>query len=514
MGRSRLSFDPALALWLTLVALICVWPIVHAAGAILAALPSAGLDVRWPLLASTFAWAGGIGAIATVLALPIVLATRGLRARWSPLVALPLLMPMPLVYAGLNLFRAPGTAVGDWLAMGPSWRAIVAGRIVAVLGLALWSTPIAAAVLAAGLRSVDRALPESAALEGAGVIRRTLTTLAAIRSSLLASLAVVCVVMTGSAIPLHLAQINTYSIVLWLELDASPAGEAARVWLAALPVLAVALAASVIVAMLVTREARRPDDPVAPPRAPRAAIVCSVIVLACASLAPLALLARELSTLQTFSVLWRTERAALIQSASIAVIVGGFGAIIAWAARVAVVARPRVVALGLAALLLTALAPGVLVGSAVARAWAGVALVADSPAILVVAHLARLGAVAALLGVLIAAAEPRARRDARRLDGAIGLLGSLRASGDAALASAVGLAIAAMSLGEIEASVVVQPPGAESVARSMLNMLHFARYEHLSGLVLLVATPAALLGGGAWILFLLARTLHHRRAFR
>jgi hypothetical protein len=71
-----------------------------------------------------------------------------------------------------------------------------------------------------------------------------------------------------------------------------------------------------------------------------------------------------------------------------------------------------------------------------------------------------------------------------------------------------------MSLGEIEASIVVQPPGGESVARSMLNMLHFARYEHLSGLVLLVATPALLLGGLAWIVLFLRRTLHRRRAFR
>lgn len=514
MNASRFKPDAATVAFAAIVFVISGIPVVAALASVVSSLPSEPLIIRWPLLGATLAWALGIAALATLLALPVAFASRGLTARWSPLAALPLLMPMPLVYAGLNLFRAPGTAIGDWLAMGPGWRAIAAGRLVAVLGLALWSTPIAAAVLAGGVRSIDRALPESAALEGASAARRLLTTLAAMRASLLAATAVVAVVMTGSAIPLHLAQVNTYSIVLWLELDAAPAGEAARVWLAALPVLVIATLASVFIARLVARSVRLPDDPAEPPRPRAAVVVAAPLAIACASLVPLALFARELSTLDTFTVLWRTERSAMIQSAGVGLAVGVAGAVLAWSARVAVVARPRIVTAGLALTLVTALAPGVLVGSATANAWSALNSVAESPVILVLAHLARLGAIAALLGVLIAAAEPRARRDARVLEGATGLLSSLRASGDAPLAAAVGIALSAMSLGEIEASIMVQPPGGESVARSMLNMLHFARYEHLSGLVLLVAAPAALLGTLAWSIAMLSRTMHRRRALR
>ena len=480
----------------------------------LAAVPSSGLDIRWRVLASTLGWALGIGALATLAALPIALATRGLSARWSPLVVLPLVMPMPLVYAGLNLFRAPGTALGDWLAMGPSWRAIAAGRVVAVVGLALWATPIAAAVLGAGVRSVARSMPEAAALDGAGPVRRLAITLRAIRSGVVAAVAIVAIVMTGSAIPLHLAQINTYSIVLWLELDAASAGDSGRVWFAATPVLAVAVLGAALLAATITRRAGASDDPAEPPGARLPASALAVAVLACGSVVPLLLFARELTTLQTFGVLWRTEQGAILQSAAVAAGVGAAGAILAWCTRVAVAAHPRVVAIGLTLLLTTALAPGVLVGAAVADAWSHASRVAGSPLILMLAHLARLGALAALLGVLIAAAEPAARRDARRLEGATGLLTSLRASGDAAFAGAAGLILAAMSLGEIEASIMVQPPGGESVARSMLNMLHFARYEHLSGLVLLVAAPAGLLGGLAWILIVLSRTVHRRGTFR
>ena len=514
MARNRIRPDAALVLWIALVAIIAGLPASRAAVAMLAALPEAGFDIQWMLLLKTLAWAVGIGLAATLLALPIALASRGLTARWSPLAVLPILLPMPLAYAGLNLFRAPGTALGDWLAMGPSWRAVAAGRLVAVLSLALWSTALAAPILALGLRTIDRTLPESAALAGAGRWRRLTLTLAGMRASIIASAAVVAVVMTGSAIPLHLAQINTYSITLWLELDATPAAGVGRVWLAATPVLLIAIAASAVISTAVARAAKRTDDPLAPPASSWPAIAVGLVIIAAASLAPLALLARELTTLDTFSILWRTESDAVIQSAIVAACVGIVCALVAWVARVLATDRPRAVAIGLVFLLVTSLAPGVLVGSAVAASWRWLPDVGDSPAILVLAHLARLSALAALLGILIAAAEPPSRRDARALDGATGLVGSLRASGDAALALAVGLIAAAMSLGEIEASVVVQPPGAESVARSMLNMLHFARYEHLSGLVLLVAAPALLLGGIAWILIALGRTLNRRHAFR
>ena len=56
-----------------------------------------------------------------------------------------------------------------------------------------------------------------------------------------------------------------------------------------------------------------------------------------------------------------------------------------------------------------------------------------------------------------------------------------------------GAASAALSIHEIESAVVVSPPGMASLARSMLNLLHFQRYEHLSGLSLIVIAFGTLL---------------------
>ena len=70
----------------------------------------------------------------------------------------------------------------------------------------------------------------------------------------------------------------------------------------------------------------------------------------------------------------------------------------------------------------------------------------------------RIGFVGALVGVWLAAIEPRTERDLRALDGALGVRGWIAASlplqGGALIGT--GLATAALSLHEIEAAVVGQ----------------------------------------------------------
>jgi hypothetical protein len=157
--------------------------------------------------------------------------------------------------------------------------------------------------------------------------------------------------------------------------------------------------------------------------------------------------------------------------------------------------------------LAAALMPGVLVGSAVGAAWRGVPMVSEGAVVLVLAHVARVLVIPAVVGVLLGLSEVRADRERRVLDGATGPTGSLRA-GDPGLGGTlvgVGLVCGAMSLSEIEASVQVQPPGLPSVARSMLHLLHFSRYEHLSGLVLMVAAPGVV-GVVLWVIVGWART--------
>ena len=49
--------------------------------------------------------------------------------------------------------------------------------------------------------------------------------------------------MIGSAVPLHLAQIDTYAIRIWLGLNETRREEHWKVWLAAWPLVAAAIAA-------------------------------------------------------------------------------------------------------------------------------------------------------------------------------------------------------------------------------------------------------------------------------
>lgn len=55
---------------------------------------------------------------------------------------------------------------------------------------------------------------------------------------------------------------------------------------------------------------------------------------------------------------------------------------------------------------------------------------------------------------------------------------------------------------EIESAIVVSPPGMPSLARSMLNLLHYQRYEHLAGLSLVVigfGTLVVCVAAGLWL---------------
>jgi hypothetical protein len=494
---------PAVAGWLALVAIVSAWPLGVMLIGSLSHAPGHPAEPAHPgLLLSSCLWALGIGVGSTLLALPVAWATGGFRSRWSAAALLPVLLPMPLAYAGLNELRAPGTAVGEWLAMRQAW-AVLSGRAIAGMGLALWGVTLAACVLALGVRQTDAGVFEAARLEGRGPLRRALLALAITRWSVAASVLLVAAVMTGSAVPLHLARVPTFSVHLWLVLDASPPDGAARAWRAAWPLWALAAAVAIAAGLWLVRASRRDDAQLAAPRTGQSVAWLTAGVLAASSVVPIALLARSLSSWSTFAVLWRTEGGAIMASAGVAAVVGGVCAAACWTVRTAFFAAPRAVAAGIALASITAFAPGVLVGSVVAQAWRGVGPIADSPAIIVLAHLARLLAIPAAVGALLALAETDADRDRRRIDGATATLAA-EAPGAAAAMLLVAAVCAAMSLSEMEASAFVQPPGSRSLAGSMLAMLHFSRYEHLSGLVLMIAGPTLLLA--AAVIALAART--------
>jgi ABC-type spermidine/putrescine transport system permease subunit II len=157
----------------------------------------------------------------------------------------------------------------------------------------------------------------------------------------------------------------------------------------------------------------------------------------------------------------------------------------------------------LGVMLAGALVPGVLIGSA----WAGLATalpaMGDGPMVLVAAHVARFGVVAMLAGVALWRSEEHALRQARVLIAGDGLraFGVLVLASPTRLAALAGVAIvgAALSLHEIESAIMVQPPGRASLARQLLEQLHYLQDERTSASVINLGAMGLLMAAAtAW----------------
>ena len=468
--------------------------------------------VDWPLLARSLVAAGGVAALATVLALPAAWTTRGWGARWSALLALPMLLPAYLAYSALNLLRAPGSALGDWLLAGPldepNLRPVVAARVFAVLGLALWAWPLALLVLSPRLRRIDRGVLESLRLEpltawGRGAVLAQMTA-----GPMLAAFLLTLLVMLGSAVPFHLAQLDTYSVRLWRALDESPPGEQWRAWAAAWPLVLVAAATAMgVVRVLPTAPIDSAQEPGGPegPRWP--GLAAAVAVWGLSVLLPLALFARGVGSVTTLTTFWRSRKDPMVGSAVTSAMVLGASAVVAVATSAALsggAAARRVAVACIAVLLVAGLVPGVLVGSATAGAWNAhdwSYRLAETPWIVVAAHVARYGYLAALLGWWMHRSTPRDERELRLLDGAERGRPWWRAAGLPQLALLLGgcLAAAVLSFHEIEASVFVEPPGHGRFSQVVLELLHYERRGDLAAAVVTVTGAGLVVALAAWI---------------
>lgn len=463
-------------------------------------------------------WALGLGLAAAALGYPLAWwARRSARSACVWIVA-PLLMPSYLAYAGWGLMRAPGTWLGDWLESvaehGARWAPVVAGEVLAFVGLSLWTAPIAAIVTAIGLRSIDASLLDAVRLERGSVLGRAGAVLSISRGAVLAGFGVVTVLMLGSAVPLHLAQVRTLAVDLWLALDTTPPEQHWRAWVSVWPLVA----AAAVTGWWVGGKAVGADAPnaVVDPSSAlswrgRWDVVAAVGVVVLGVLGPLALFVLTLQRAASLRVFWVINGRAVWESTRVALVVGAVGVLVmigvAWrASRPGGGAGVRVVVRALVAL---GVVPGVLVGSLVTRTLGRAPVIGDSWGIVVVAHVLRFGFVPALLGCWAARSEPAAERALRILDGGGSFGGwaraALRPIAGPVLACGAGTGL--LSLHEIESTVQVVPPG-ESLARQILQFLHFSRLEEMS------AAGVWMVGGGlvlAGVVAALARPWFGRR---
>lgn len=497
----------------------------------------------WSLIASSLTWALAITLLATALGTLAALALRGRWSRWGPFVLVPMALPNYLAYWAFGQLRAPGTWVGDAIehavTSGQTWVPMLVGRVVAVMGLSLWAWPIIALAIGAALARVPRDVRDAMRLD-LGPTRRAAMELRLAWRGVLGGSALVLLVMLGSAVPLHLAQVPTLSLAAWQVLSLTPSSAAA--WVALWPVLLPSLLAAGWLAWRATSAAKfgvlekdnaadnSPETRVTPARG----LWIALALLALSVPMPLAAMLLTVRDFAIFSRFGWEMGEATNTSLRVAAWVGVACAMItlisARALSKAPVGSPTrnrtrnrtrdaVHIIAIASLLFLVLAPGLLVGSAWTHAFAikpgtwglsWLRALGDTQWALVLAHLSRFAGLAALAGAGIAWIDARGARELRAMDGATSAWTWLETGG--ALGSAVrgllgcitvGVLGAVLSFHEIEATVMVQPPGLTTVAQVVLGYLHFSRLQEMSvaGTYLIGgATVAAVVASwGAWI---------------
>ena len=449
------------------------------------------------MLVRTFAAAAVVSLAAVAVAYPAAWAIRSHRAI-LPFLLIPLFLPSYVAYAGWGVLRAPGTRLAAWIARGSvdalELKTRLAYDLQAVLGLSLWAWPIAAVVIAAGLTRLDPDLLDTLRLEPASARRRGLTLLNLTRAPILWAFAIIFVLMLGSAVPFHVAQLETYAIAIWRLIDLTAPADRWRVWVAASPLVLITLAIGAILARKLfsladTDSQPAPvDAPPLPTRAGRLALAWTVLLWIAAVIVPVSMLATTMDE-PTAAVRFAARHwPALRDTFATALIVAAVAWLITTAVwfladrgskASAVAAACVVLAIGVAPV------PGLLVGLATARAWAlfgATQPVADSAAVVVLAHTARFAFVPALAGWWLARTQTRTLRDLRRIDGADSLVGWFRSCfpTNAWVTLAAAAAVAMLSIQEIEASIMVIPPGYHSLAEWMLQQLHALRQDDLA----------------------------------
>lgn len=461
---------------------------------------------RWPLLASSLAHAALIAALASLLGLlqaPWVARAGWRAAAW---VLLPTALPSYLAAAGWGLARAPDTTIGRWIEHAATshtpWLPTLLSRALAIASLALWASPLVAVGVGFAQRRLDPSIDDALRLD-APPLARARARLAAVRASLALWAGISFLLMLGSPVPLHLAQIPTYATEVWLALVQDP-GQG-RALLSSWPLVLVALVAGWYLARPVLEDPGETD----PPRAPAPLLAPPplgfAVVLTLGVAAPWLLLLWGLKDASSIPTFLRASRGAILESAShatwtaLACGVLGLGT---WWSLASDRAPWRALArLAVRTSLVGGLTAGIVVGALHARVWALADRLGAPPGLvdsslpIVLAHVARFGFVPALIAAYLARGEPASLRDLRRLEPPT-LAAWLRAElprGAWLLLAGMGLCWV-LSFHEVEASILVRPPGTGGLAHQILGYLHYARTEELSAAgVVLVGASALLL---------------------
>ncbi|CAN0049918.1 unnamed protein product, partial [Chrysoparadoxa australica] len=326
----------------------------------------------------------GIGVFATVLGVPMARVLMGSRFRGlRAFVLVPFCLPSYAMYGAMNLARAPDTVVGGWLVeyatSQPSrrWVSVWAGYAIGIVGLSLWGSVISSVVVASSA-TVRGGHSDMMDLEPAGVWTRARVWVGLHRGALIKGGGVVSLVMLGSAVPLHLAQVETWSIAVWRALSERGADSWGAVWVLGLPMVLVGIVGGWWVTRVVVRgatsrgmvgmgiEAEGESSSVG-----RVGLVVAGVVWGAAVLVPMWVLGVSIDDWRSLGLFWSERWGAISHSLYILTVVGGISAWFAMGVAYGLGHPSKYVRwVGVAcvfASVVGVLVPGVLVGAAVVQ---------------------------------------------------------------------------------------------------------------------------------------------------
>ncbi|MBU6413107.1 MAG: hypothetical protein KGS45_06510 [Planctomycetes bacterium] len=396
-----------------------------------------------------------------------------------------MLLPPYMAAVGLNAFRGPGTWIGDLIEKGvlAGWTSlpIWVGKGIAGVGLALWVLPLAAAIVGAQLRSVDQGVVETLRLEPLGRWQRGMQWLRLLRPGLLQAWLACAVLMCGSAVPLHVAQVNTLAIAVWKVMDQTAVSERGALWLATWPFMLISLAVGVSIWRMLRTQPVVSDVVVRVPPRSHGERAAGLLIWACAAFVPVLIALWSVDSAAALRSFWRVSGVAMRDSGVIALCSGiAICGLAVWCAWRGSTTWVRIVT---ATMVAAGVFPGMLIGVLMATISRGLDVEGTVFAAgwVVLVHVLRFGWIGCVVGVFLARSEPQSQRDHRLLDGAGSFTGWVKSCVGWQWGGmvAAGLAGVAMSFCEIEATIFVQPPELESLPRQMLGHLHFSRTSEL-----------------------------------
>lgn len=462
----------------------------------------------WTLLVRGVGVAAGAAALSVLVGagLAVGLAARrgttlGIVTRWLAIAAI---LTPPYLYAyAWSWPLIPSGVLSIQTLSSPlaAWSATI-GRSVACL--ACWSAPVAAAILAAGWRRTGCAAVTLARLDASGARAMLYVGLRAMGPHLLLAWLVAFVLCVTEFSVCHLCAVPTWNTEILAQAQILP--QPGRVMLLAWPLLAIVAGCAVALwalrrpmtdALVGAAESREDADAAgvrapAPSRGAKLALGLAAVF----ALAPIVMLAAGIRHVSGVFSAWPTYAGEWRYGLAVGAMAAVFCTVLALAVDLSLtVRRLRATGVSAAALLAAlAIAPPTLVGDAFLAAYQSTPLLRDHLWIVALVTTARFAAIPVLMLVLAGRQVDPGSIAAARVDRADAWSQYWRVrlpQCRAALAAGV-LSAALLSVGEVSASHMVTPPGAQSISVALLNAIHFGRDDQVLTMSLALVAAAAL----------------------